>query len=83
MLDLELLEKRLDEVLEKETSETLTSWLMSRRLKKYISSLGEGDVVDMPIEKVLFHQSKTFLVEMKNNEFSAMYNSDNYLPDAA
>lgn len=82
MLDLELLEKRLDEALEKETSETLTSWLMSRRLKKYISSLGEGNVVDMPIKKVLFRQSKTFLVETENNELSIECMDNDYLPAA-
>lgn len=35
MLNLELLERQLDEALAKETSETMTTWLYDRRLKKY------------------------------------------------
>lgn len=45
MLDLKLLEKQLDEVLEQETSETMTSWLLVRRLKKYVNTLGEGSFI--------------------------------------
>lgn len=37
MLDLELLERQLDEALSGETTESMTSWLLNRRLKKYVS----------------------------------------------
>lgn len=36
MLDLELLEKQLDEILDKETSETLYTWLSEKRLNNNI-----------------------------------------------
>lgn len=42
MLDLEKLEKKLDSALEKETSESLSQWLLSKRLKNHFSYLGEG-----------------------------------------
>ena len=42
MLDLKLLEEQLDKALVLETSESLTSWLLNRRLKKYVSNFGEG-----------------------------------------
>ncbi|MFY8187133.1 MAG: hypothetical protein ACOVLC_04160 [Flavobacterium sp.] len=52
MLDLNLLEKQLDEVLAIETSETMISWLLDRRLKKYINDLGEGVFTNLPTTKV-------------------------------
>jgi hypothetical protein len=65
MLDLELLEKQLDEVLEKETSETMTSWLLNRRRMKYVFSLGEGSHVDMPSDSFFVSQSKSSVVGVK------------------
>lgn len=44
MLDLKELEKRLDEALEKETRESLTSWLTSQRLANFESLLGAGRI---------------------------------------
>ncbi|MGC4130259.1 MAG: hypothetical protein QM564_12050 [Bergeyella sp.] len=79
MLNLELLEKKLDEVLAKETSETMTSWLLSRRLKKYISLLGEGEVLNMPTNTILVSQSKSFTVESNIKEFSTEYTDNEYL----
>lgn len=76
MLNLELLEKRLDEVLEKETSETMTSWLLNRRLKKYISLLGEGNFINMPSNKLFVSQSRSFTVEAKIEEFSTEYSCE-------
>lgn len=76
MLDLESLERKLDEVLEQETSETMTSWLLNRRLKKYISSLGEGDFINMPINEILISQSRSFTVEAEINDFSTEYSCE-------
>ena len=42
MLDLKMLEKKLDSALEKETSESLSNWLLTKRLKNHSSYLGEG-----------------------------------------
>lgn len=53
MIDLDLLEKQLDEALTKETSETLSSWLNGRRVKSYISAiLGDGEFYDISINKI-------------------------------
>jgi hypothetical protein len=41
MLDLKDLEIRLDEALEKETKESLTEWLLQKRLKMLIRELIE------------------------------------------
>lgn len=77
MLNLELLEQKLDEVLSKETSETMTSWLMNKRLKKYISLLGEGNFISMPKNKISMSQSRSFTVDTEINEYSTEYTCDN------
>lgn len=76
MLDLKLLEKKLDEVLKTETSETLTSWLFNRRLKSFIYLLGEGDFINMPNNEILISQSESFIVESEINEYSTEYSSE-------
>ncbi|MGL4956796.1 MAG: hypothetical protein ACRC9X_06425 [Bacteroidales bacterium] len=60
MLDLQSLEKQLDEVLAKETSETMSSWLNNRRIKNYLFSiLGDGEFACISIEKVSINQLKS------------------------
>lgn len=73
MLDLKLLEKQLDDVLAKETPETMSFWLFNRRLKKYISSFGEGNFVCMPTNKGFVSQSKEVRVDNKIKKFSTEY----------
>lgn len=59
MLDLKLLERQLDETLSKETTETLSSWLVERRLRNCISAiLGEGEYDNILINKIEIAQSK-------------------------
>ncbi|HLT87950.1 MAG TPA: hypothetical protein VKZ57_10185 [Sphingobacterium sp.] len=70
MLDLELLEKQLDEVLSQETSETMSSWLFNRRLKKYVSSLGEGEFIDMPSNKLSFSRAVSYNIDTKIQEYT-------------
>lgn len=70
MLNLEILERKLDEALAKETKESMTSWLLHRRIKKYISSLGDGKFVSMPSNHHVFTQSKGFTIEGGMSEFS-------------
>ena len=41
MLNLELLQKRLDDALRQETSESLTSWIRKKREQRLYSFLGE------------------------------------------
>lgn len=67
MLDLKLLEKQLDEVLEQETSETMTSWLLVRRLKKYVNTLGEGSFVNITSNKINIIKTKEHLIENNNS----------------
>ncbi len=83
MLDLELLEKQLDEVLSQETSETMTSWLFNRRLKKYISSLGEGDYIDMPSTRISFSRAVSYDVVTKRQETETTVDISNLLCTAA
>lgn len=75
MLDLNILEKQLDEVLAQETSETMTTWLYNRRLKKYISSFGEGTFANIPSNKIEITQTKEHTVKNNSQEFSQDYNS--------
>ena len=62
MLDLKSLEKKIDNVLENETSESLSNWLLSKRLKNYSAYLGEGI-----IESVSGRSSGTFRSTKSNN----------------
>lgn len=77
MLDLKLLEKQLDEVLAKETSETMTTWLYSRRLQRYVATLGEGTFVNIPSSKIEITQTKEHIVTNNTKEFSQDYNYSN------
>lgn len=47
MLDLEKLEKKLDEALANETPESLRKWLRNNRKKNFDKYLGEGTIEDM------------------------------------
>ncbi len=44
MIDLKELERRLDEALAKETSESLSSWLLNQRKDNLASFLGAGSI---------------------------------------
>jgi hypothetical protein len=69
MLNLEDLEKRLDEALEKETTESLTRWLMSKRFKNHIADNGEGEF-DVLIRKnsEFIHKCKPNILEPETNK---------------
>lgn len=43
MLDLKKLEEKLDQALESETTESLSSWLFSKRSNNFLAQLGDGD----------------------------------------
>jgi len=53
MLDLKKLEKKLDSILEEETSESLSYWLFSKRLKNHLAYLGDGTIetVEIPTNR--------------------------------
>ncbi|MCZ8298506.1 MAG: hypothetical protein O9297_14955 [Flavobacterium sp.] len=75
MLDLKLLEEQLDKALALETSESLTSWLLNRRLKKYVSNFGEGTFKNIPSNRVEITQSKEHLINNKTPFFTQDYYS--------
>lgn len=56
MLNLSELERRIDKALEKETSESLTNWLMSKRSSDIETYIGEGDycIIDKYIETYIY-----------------------------
>lgn len=57
MLDLEELERKIDAALANETPESLTAWLMSKRMSNIETYIGEGDYVPCKFN---------FLSEMQN-----------------
>ena len=75
MLDLNLLEKQLDEVLAIETSETMISWLLDRRLKKHINDLGEGFFANLPTTKFEIINKKERTV-LNNNSIDFLENTE-------
>ena len=80
MLNLDLLEKQLDEVLSKETSETLFSWLRERRFKNCISAtLGDGEFNNIPNNEVEIVQSKKQNITNKAQGFIQDYMFNEYL----
>jgi hypothetical protein len=79
MLNLNNLEKKLDEALALETKESLTNWLKEKRLKKYLSSFGEGELCqiasEQPSEELLkVKLSASFNFEIEVNSFNPTYN---------
>ncbi len=74
MLDLKELERRLDEALANETSETLSNWLINQRKNNIKSFFGNGCFVDLQEIPYTFNQQI-----QKNNFFNK--NCKNNLPD--
>lgn len=54
MINLQELERKLHEQLEKETTESLTQWLLSKRYKGYSEILGSGTFEDLEKKHVTF-----------------------------
>lgn len=44
MINLKVLEEKLNKALENETQESLTNWLLQKRLKNVYKSMGEGNI---------------------------------------
>ena len=55
MLDLKELERRLDETLEKETSESLTSWIINQRKDNLESFFGVGSIQKFKVSTCVFN----------------------------
>ncbi len=71
MLDLKELEKRLDEALDKETSDSLTSWILNQRKDNLESFLGVGCIQKFKVSPYFFNVDLLVKVqytcENKNN----------------
>ncbi|MFW5701277.1 MAG: hypothetical protein ACOCWM_06260 [Cyclobacteriaceae bacterium] len=63
MLDLEKLDKEIDELLENETSSSLTEWLVNKRYSNFNNLIGKGTFVGMK------RQSFTVLVCSQKAKF--------------
>ena len=66
MLDLKELERKLDEALASETSESLNEWLSSKQLRDMCYLLGEGRVEDLQnsqLEFTITTQQTTIVVD--------------------
>lgn len=59
MLNLNELEAKLDKVLALETQETLTEWLMSKRVNELKELLGEGDIEHFEINELVASYAST------------------------
>ncbi len=71
MIDLDKLDKEIDELLEQETSDSLTKWLLNKRLGGFTKLLGEGSFVNMQSKKQPVFSCK------KNAQFNT---EDDFLP---
>lgn len=71
MLDLKKLELKLDEALAKETTESLTKWLLEKRAKSYIAYLGEGEIeLNKPIISQILLESTDIEINVKVSEIN-------------
>lgn len=65
MIDLKELERRLDEALAKETSESLSSWLLNQRKDNLASFLGAGSFAQFKGNPYSF-----YMVLPRNTEYT-------------
>lgn len=64
MIDLQELEKEIDVLLENETKDSLTSWLLNKRFSNLSQMLGKGSFVG------LANQSAALMVQQKPANFN-------------
>ncbi len=69
MIDLKKIEEKIDSLLETETKESLTNWLISKRSKKLNQILGRGTFVGLQnyISSIYSSDSNFTNVQSKNN----------------
>ena len=80
MIDLKELERRLDEALAKETSESLTSWLSDQRRDNLANFLGDGCIEQFKQSPYTFNQHKPKSTQFKVSDVN---NPDDNLATAA
>jgi len=64
MLDLRELERKLDAALEKETKETLTNWLLGKRLNQLFST-GQGTFSEFDTQESLAISYKAYQFDIE------------------
>lgn len=71
MIDLNKLEKQIDELIEQETSESLISWLLEKRIADLKKMLGEGEfhAFDALNEVVKVKSQANVVPEFLDNSF--------------
>ena len=74
MLNLELLQKRLDNVLEQETPESLTSWIRKKREQRLYSFLGEGNLCKVPLLEF-----STEVLDSESNSIEKIFSENNFI----
>ena len=71
MIDLNKIEKEIDKLFEKETSNSLTNWLLNKRFKNINVLLGKGSFVNMATQNgVAVFSNKNKAVFNKKNSSS-------------
>lgn len=74
MINLQALEEKLNKVLETETKESLTTWLLQKRIKNVFNCMGEGSI--LPLNKQSFNiekiESYEFIIEPQTIEFDEL-----------
>lgn len=76
MIDLKELDKRLNEQLDKETSESLTQWLLEKRFRNIKYIIGSGTFEDLE-QKVDTVQKNKVSVATSDNSIMESFNSQN------
>jgi hypothetical protein len=74
MLNLELLQKRLDDALRQETSESLTSWIRKKREQRLYSFLGEGNLCKVPLQEI-----STEVLDSESNSIEKIFSENNLI----
>ncbi len=70
MIDLDKLDKKIDKLFEKETSDSLTKWLLNKRFNNINVLLGNGSFVSMKTkQQVLFSSKNRAVFNNRNNYY--------------
>ncbi len=70
MIDIDKLEREVDRLFEKETSDSLTKWLLNKRFGNVNTLLGKGSFVNMLSQKQAVFSNKRQAVFNKKPDYS-------------
>lgn len=75
MIDLKKIDEKVDTLLENESSDSLTKWLLNKRFGNVSSILGEGKFVSMQSQNTpISFKNKSANFNQKNDEISTPKN---------